>query len=129
MSLRLRGADEMITKRTLWVSIIVSMVIGIVAGFAIERYRMQSGETHFGKTRYVSYMTKQLELTQVQQRQLDSIITYVHPKFQAIRKNFNADLQGQLDSTRKMIANILTNEQKQKFQLVLSQMKSGSDNR
>jgi hypothetical protein len=104
------------------------MVIGIVAGFAVERYRMRSGETHFGKTRYVNYMTKQLELTQVQQRQLDSIITYVHPKFQAIRKDFNADLQAQLDSTRRMIANILTNEQRQRFQLMLSQTKANSDN-
>ncbi len=118
----------MITKRTLWISIIVSMVVGLVAGFAIERYRIETGEMHFGKTRYINYMTRQLELTQVQQRQLDSIITYIHPKFQAIRKNFNADLQGQVDSTRKMIAYILTNEQKQKFQLMLSQTKANSDN-
>jgi hypothetical protein len=104
------------------------MIIGGIAGFAIERYRTQSGDSHPGKTKFISYMTKELSLSQMQQRQLDSIVTFVHPKFQAIRKQFNADLQSQMDSTRKMISGILTNEQQQKFQDVLSQMRSNSDN-
>jgi len=118
----------MFTKRTLWISIIASMIIGGVAGFVIERYRIQSGDSHFGKTRFISYMTKELDLTQTQRRQLDSIIDYVHPKFHAIREKFNADLQSQMDSTKMMITNILTNEQQQKLQFVYSQMKSNSDN-
>lgn len=118
----------MFTKRTLWIAIIISMIIGGVAGFAIDRDGMQNGDSHLGKTRFVNYMTKQLNLTQMQQGQLDSIINYVHPKFQAIRKKFNADLQSQMDSTKTMITNILTNEQRQKFQVVLNQMKSNSDN-
>lgn len=118
----------MFTKRTLWLSIIVSMIIGGVAGFAIEKYRMQSGDSHFGRTRFINYMTKELSLTQAQQRQLDSIITYAHPKFHAIREKFNVDMKNQMDSTRKMITNILTNEQQQKFQIVLSQMRNDSDN-
>jgi Spy/CpxP family protein refolding chaperone len=118
----------MFTKRTLWLSIIVSMIIGGVAGFEIERYRMQSDDSHFGKTRFINYMTKELSLTQTQRQQLDSIITYSHPKFHAIREKFNADIQGQMDSTRKMITNILTGEQQQKFQILLKQMRSNSDN-
>ena len=116
----------MITKRTLWLSIIVSMVIGGLAGYAIDRYRLQGSDSHFGKTRFINYMTKELDLTQSQQGQLDSIINYVHPKFQAIRKKFSEDLQGQMDSTRKMITDILTDKQQQKFQIVLSQMRGDS---
>jgi uncharacterized membrane protein YraQ (UPF0718 family) len=118
----------MITKRTLWLSIIVSMIIGGTAGLAIDRYWMQNSDSHFGKNRFVNYMTKELNLTQRQQAQLDSIIDYVHPKFQTIRKKFNADLQEQTDSTRKMINGILTGEQQQKLQMVYSQTKTNSDN-
>lgn len=119
----------MITRRTLWLSIIASMIIGGVAGFAIDKYRTQNGDSHFGKSRFISYMTKELNLTQKQQEQLDSIISYVHPKFQAIRKKFNADLQGQMDSTRKMITGILTDEQQRKLQTVYNQTKTDSENR
>ncbi|HUI30881.1 MAG TPA: hypothetical protein VLX91_11735 [Candidatus Acidoferrales bacterium] len=118
----------MVTKRILWVSIIVSMIVGGVAGFAIDKYGMRNDDSHFGKRRYINYLTKELSLTQTQQKQLDSIISYAHPKFQAIRKKFNADLQSQMDSTRKMINTILSSEQQNKFQLVLGQMKSNSDN-
>jgi len=118
----------MITRRTLWLSIIVSMVIGGFAGFGIDRYKMQSNDSHFGKTRFINYMTKELNLTESQKGELDSIISFAHPKFQAIRKKFNADLQDQMDSTRQMISNILNGEQQKKFQIVLSQMKRDSDN-
>ncbi len=118
----------MVGKRILWLSIVVSMIIGGVAGFGIDRYRMQSHDSHLGKTRFINYLTKELGLSQTQQQQVDSIITYVHPKFQSIRKRFNTDLQSQMDSTRKMIGNILTDEQQQKFQIVLNQMKSDSNN-
>ncbi len=118
----------MFTKQTLWIAIIVSMVIGGFVGVAIDRYGFQNNDSHFGKTRFVNYVSKRLDLTSSQRRQLDSLINYVHPKFQAIRKKFNADLQDQMDSTKKMITEILTTEQQHEFQVVLNQMKKNSDN-
>jgi hypothetical protein len=105
------------------------MIIGGVAGFLIESYRTQGGDSHFGKTRFVKYMTEELNLTQMQQKQLDSIITYVHPKFRAIREKFNADMQSETDSTRKMITSILSDQQKQKLQVVLSPARNASAHR
>lgn len=118
----------MFTRKTLWLSIIVSMIVGGIAGVLIERYWTQRADSHFGKTRFVSYMTKELDLTQQQQQQLDSIINFVHPRFHAIRTKFNADIKIQTDSTRKMISSILTHEQQEKLERVYSQMKSNSDN-
>ncbi len=119
----------MFRKRTLLGSIIVSMIIGGIAGFAIDRYGMQSGDSHFGKTRFMNYLTKQLDLTEMQQKQLDSIVTYVHPRFREIRQKFNADMRNQMDSTRNMIMGILTPEQQQKYQALFSQRHGNSDNR
>ncbi len=118
----------MFTRRTLWLSIILSMIVGGIAGLMIDRYRMQTENSHFGKTRFISYMTKELDLTQKQQQQLDSIINCVHPKFHEIRTKFNTDIQTQTDSTRRMISAILTHEQQEKLERVYSQMKTNSSN-
>ena len=92
------------------------MIIGGVAGFEIDRHGIPNSDSHMGKTRFISYLTNEFDLTQVQRKQLDSIINYAHPKFQTIRRKFNTDLQEQMDSTRKMIKNILNDQQQQKFQ-------------
>lgn len=95
------------------------MIIGAIAGFAIDRYDLQKQDSHHGKAYFKNYLTKELNLTMVQQRQLDSIINYAHPKFQGIRKRFNFDMQSQMDSAHKMITNILTPNQQQKFHVLL----------
>ena len=105
----------MITKRTLLAAIVLSLIVGGVAGVAVDRLAFQTGESHFGKTKFINYMTEELGLSTVQQRQLDSIITYVHPKFQAIRKNFKSEMKGQIDSTQGMIKSILTPRQQIKL--------------
>ena len=114
----------MFTKQTLWLAIIFSMIVGGVVGFEIDRYAFQGSDSHFGKMRFVNYCTKELNLTAEQQRQLDSVIDYVHPKFQAIRKKFNEDMQSQADSGQKMINKILTPEQQGKFQVLMAKMES-----
>ncbi len=118
----------MITKRTLWAAIIVSMIIGGIASFAIYKFESQPDSSHFGKTRFVNYMTKELDLTASQQKQLDSIVTYVHPKFQTIRKNFRLRLESQIDSTQDMIKSILTPVQRAKIEKIYNRNKSGSNN-
>jgi len=104
------------------------MIVGGVAGFAIDKYQLQHDDSHFGRTRFVNYLTKELGLSVAQQGQLDSIITYVHPRFQAIRRKFNTDMQSQVDTTHKMISSILTIEQQSKLKELDKQMKSNSDN-
>lgn len=105
----------MITKRTLLMAIIASLIVGGLAGFGIDRIAFQNGESHFGKTRFINYMTQQLGLSSSQQRQLDSIITFVHPEFQSIRRNFKTAMKSQIDSTNKMIKSILTPQQQIKL--------------
>ncbi len=119
----------MITKRTLWAAIIVSMIVGGIAGFAISSFETQPNSSHFGKNRFINYMTKELSLTTTQQRQLDSIATYAHPKFQAIRKDFRSRLEGEIDSTQAMIKSILTNAQRSKFEALSKKTKTESDNK
>ncbi|MCL5034881.1 MAG: hypothetical protein M1395_07235 [Bacteroidetes bacterium] len=119
----------MITKKILWAAIIISMIIGGIAGFAIDRFESQPSSSHFGKTKFINYMTNELDLTVVQQKQLDSIVTYVHPKFQAIRKNFRSELENQIDSTQDMIKSILTPVQRSKIDALYSKTKTGSDNK
>ncbi|MFZ1082236.1 MAG: hypothetical protein WAO19_09955 [Candidatus Kryptoniota bacterium] len=114
----------MFTKLTLWLAIIVSMIIGGAAGFEIDR-QLQNSDTHHGHAQYVSYLTHELDLTTNQQKQLDSILNYVHPKFQAIRKEFNVDMQTEMDSTQNMINNILTSaEQQSKFRVLIAKIES-----
>lgn len=114
----------MITKKTLLMAVIVSLIVGGIAGFAIDRLELQTGESHFGKTRFVNFMTEQLGLSVYQQRQLDSIITFVHPKFQTIRKNFKSELKSQIDSTQDMIKSILTPQQQTKLDALNRKMQS-----
>ncbi len=110
-------------------AIIVSLVIGGIAGFGIDRFYFQHSNSHFGKTRFVHFMTQQLALTNTQQRQLDSIITFVHPKFQGIRKGFKSAMQSQVDSTQAMIKRILTAQQQVKLDSLNQKMQSDNDNR
>ncbi len=105
----------MITKRTLLAAIVFSLIVGGIAGVVVDRLAFQSRESHFGKTKFINYMTEELGLSTGQQRQLDSIITYVHPKFQAIRKNFKSEMKSQIDSTQGMIKSILTPQQQIKL--------------
>ncbi len=119
----------MVTKRTLLIAVIVSLVVGGVAGFTIYRLYFAPSESHFGKTRFINFMTQELGLSTTQKRQLDSIITFVHPKFQAIRKNFNSSMKNQSDSTQVMIRTILTAEQRVKLDALNKKMQSGNDNK
>ncbi len=119
----------MVTRRTLWISIIVSMIVGGIVGYAIDRNQFQHDDSHSGKTRFINFMTEQLNLTAIQQRQLDSIVNVVHPKFQSIRSRFNAEMQKQVDSTRQMIKTILTPDQQKKLQVLNNKMKSETDNK
>ena len=114
----------MVTKQTLWLAIVVSMIVGGVVGFEIDMYEFQNSDSHIGKTQFEKYCTKELKLTAEQQRQLDSVIDSIHPKFQAIRKKFNADMESQADSGREMIDKILTPEQQDKFRVLMAKMKS-----
>lgn len=119
----------MITKRTLLMAVIVSLVVGGVAGFAIDRLYFAPSDSHFGKTRFINFMTQELGLSTTQKRQLDSIITFVHPKFQAIRKNFYTAMKNQSDSTQGMIRTILTAEQQARLDALNKKMQSGNDNK
>lgn len=119
----------MITKRTLLISIVISLVIGGVAGFAIDRLVLEPNSSHFGKARFVSFMTQQLGLSKPQQRQLDSIITFVHPRFQSIRKTFSTAMKSEADSTQAMIRSILTPRQQGKLDALDKKMRGGSDNK
>jgi len=118
-----------ITKRTLLVSVVVSLIVGGIAGAIIDRIELQPGGSHFGKTKFVNFMTHELGLSATQSRELDSIITYVHPKFHAIRKNFNIELRNQIDSTQAMIRSILTPQQQAKLDALNKKMQSGNDNK
>ena len=109
-------------------SIILSLVIGGIAGFALDRLKLEHSDARFGKARFISFMTQQLGLSTNQQKQLDSIITYVHPKFQAIRKNFKTSIKSQVDSTQHMIKSILTPQQQVKLDSLNSRMQRGNDN-
>ena len=114
----------MFTKQTLWLSIIVSMIVGGAVGFEIDRHALQDGDSHVGKARFENYCTKQLNLNVEQQKQLDSVINLIHPKFQAIRKKFNEDMQSQADSGQRMISKILTPEQQDKFRVLMAKIES-----
>jgi len=116
----------MITRKTLWASIIISMIIGGIAGFEIDRSNFKQKESHLGRNAYIKVMTKELGLTTTQQGQLDSILVLVHPKFQAIRKTFNVQMHGQIDTTQRMIMTILSPEQRETLAAINAKNDSGS---
>ncbi len=102
------------------------MIAGAFAGYEIDRYYFVDRDSHFGKTRFISYMTNELGLTRTQQAQLDSIVAHAHPKFQAIRKEFSTQLREEADSTQRMIKSILNPEQQVKFVPLIKQMRRDS---
>lgn len=110
-------------------AIIISLIVGGIAGFAIDRLELQPNAGHFGKARFISFMTQQLNLSKEQQRQLDSIITYVHPKFQAIRQSFKTEMKTQIDSTQHMIKSILSPQQQTELDSLNKKMQSQNDNK
>lgn len=105
------------------------MIAGGIAGFAINGFEAQHGSSHFGKDKFINYLTKELSLTNTQQKQLDSIVTYVHPKFQEIRKDFRSRMEGQIDSTQAMIKSILNPVQRKGFEALSRNTKTGNDNK
>lgn len=110
-------------------AVIISLIVGGIAGFAIDRLELQPNGGHFGKARFISFMTQQLALTRNQQRQLDSIITYVHPKFQEIRQSFKTEMKSQIDSTQDMIKSILSLKQRTELDSLNRRMQRQNDNK
>ncbi len=97
------------------------MIAGGIAGYFIESTNFHRDNSHFQKSRYINYMTKELQLSTTQRQEFDSIVTEVHPKFQIIRDKFNSEMHMQADSTRKMIYRILSPEQQARLQALNKQ--------
>jgi len=112
-----------VTKRTLWIAVFVSVIIGAGAGYYVGIVINRSENGTHGKKAIVGYLTEKLQLSDMQQRQLDSILTLMHPVFEKARAGFRAEIQHDIDSTNNLILGILNGQQKDKFIDLIKEMK------
>ncbi|MGC8652756.1 MAG: hypothetical protein ACP5US_02065 [Candidatus Kryptoniota bacterium] len=111
------------TRRILWISIFVSIILGAGLGYYLGITINRNENAEHGKKVMVKYLTKKLQLSNLQQQQLDSILTKMHPAFEKTRADFRARIQRDIDSTDKLIMEILNSQQKDKFIDLINEMK------
>lgn len=113
----------MVTRRALWISIFVSVILGAGLGYYIGIIINKNETGVHGKGAVIEYLTKKLQLSDAQQHQLDSILTRMHPTFERTRANFRTEIQRDIDSTNKLILEILNDQQKEKFTHLIKEMR------
>lgn len=122
-------------KARLWLGLvfILGAAIGAVFGysFAHRSYAATQGPTATmsepeRRTKRVAMMTKEVELTPEQSTQVDQIIHQAHEEIKAIHDKSDAEVNAQVDQVRlkarEQMRNLLTPEQKPKFEALIQRL-------
>lgn len=114
-------------KAALWVGVVflLGAALGGTLGyvFAHQSYAATPVLTDQAKTQHkVERLTQELGLSTQQQQQLSVIITDVQAEYKAIRKTTDPQIDGARQKGRERVREILTPEQKPKFEEFLRKM-------
>jgi Spy/CpxP family protein refolding chaperone len=152
-------AEEGGRKPTLWVAlaIIAIALAGALGGIAVDRALHAHGPMDVGRggpggpggrggfgrrggmfgappsdsarARMRARMAKELELTPVQQQQVDSLMSAQAPKFRALREKFEPAMDSLVHETQAQMDKILTPEQQAKAKAMREKWRSGRGGR
>ena len=124
-------SGESLKKARLWLALVfvLGMAIGGVFGYSFA-HRTLAAPLATGtqvseperRVRRVAQMTKELGLTPEQATSFDAIIHQTHDQMKAIRDKSDADVEALRQNARNEMRELLTAEQKPKFEAMAQKM-------
>jgi Spy/CpxP family protein refolding chaperone len=115
-------------RAALWVALVflLGAALGCVAGYvyAAHRTALASGRLtgQAKRAQKVERLTRELNLTADQQRQLDAVLADVQAKYKAIHQTIEPQVSAVRHEAREKIRAFLTPEQKPKFEEFLRRL-------
>ncbi len=104
-------------------TILVSFLLGAVVGAAaLKVMSMNAKPAPSGLVRLETELHKRLNLTEIQQKRLDSLLQRRRVVFEDFRTQMSAHFQEMRDTTRDSIRQILTEEQKPGFEAFVKEL-------
>ena len=123
--------SESLKKARLWLAVVfvLGMAIGGVFGYSFAHRTLaaplatapQLSEPE-RRGRRVAEMTKELALTQEQATDIDAVIHQTHDQMKAIHDKSDADMEALRQNARNQMRQLLTPEQKPKFEALVQKM-------
>lgn len=120
-------------KARLWLGLVfvLGMAIGGVFGYSFAHRASaapltttQTMSEPERRAKRVADMTKEIGLTPEQSASVDAIIRQAHEEMKAIRDKSDADVDAAKQKARNQIRQLLTEEQKPKFEAMIQRMDS-----
>ena len=123
-------------RAVLWIAIVfvLAAALGAVSGYMYgHRAPAAPLSDDARRAQKVETLTKELQLTPVQQTQVDGIFRDTQSKFQDIRANSKKESDAQIEvarqAARERLRSVMTPEQKPKFEEYLRKMDEDRKNR
>jgi len=119
-------------KAAMWIAavFVLAAALGSVSGYMYGHRAPGPPLSDDAKRQQkVATLTKELQLTPEQQTQVDAIFRDTQGKFQAIRKDSDAQIEVARQAGRERLRSVLTPEQKPKFEEFLRKMDEDRKNR
>lgn len=116
-------------KAALWVGaiFILGVVLGGAVGYIFGHHRVSAApgpppSEQERRARRVEQLTQELTLTGEQRQQLDAILSQLHAEYKTLHEQSDAQIDQARQRGRNRIREILTPEQKPKFEEFLKRM-------
>jgi periplasmic protein CpxP/Spy len=116
-------------KAALWVGAIfvLGVVLGGAMGYIFGHHRVSAAagpppSEQERRARRVEEMTRELSLTNDQRQQLDTILSQLHAEYKVLHEQSDAQIDQARQQGRNRIREILTPEQKPKFEVFLQRL-------
>jgi periplasmic protein CpxP/Spy len=119
-------------KAVMWIAavFVLAAALGSVSGYMYGHRAPGPPLSEDAKRQQkVVTLTKELQLTPEQQTQVDAIFRDTQGKFQAIRKESDAQIEAARQAGRERLRSMLTPEQKPKFEEFLRRLDEDRKNR
>lgn len=119
-------------KAAMWIAavFVLAAALGSVSGYMYGHRAPGPPLSDDAKRQQkVATLTKELQLTPEQQTQVDAIFRDTQGKFQAIRKDSDAQVEVARQAGRERLRSVLTPEQRPKFEEFLRKMDEDRKNR
>jgi len=119
------------SKARLWLTVVfvLGAAIGGVFGYAFSQRHVLAGPTPMAqlpeperRAKRIAEMTKELGLTPQQAASFDGIIHQAHDEMKTIRDKAESDVDGVRQNGRNQMRQLLTPEQKPKFEAMVQKM-------
>ena len=126
------AAGSATRKAAMWIAavFVLAAALGSVSGYMYGHRAPGPPLSDDAKRQQkVATLTKELQLTPEQQTQVDAIFRDTQGKFQAIRKDSDAQIEVARQAGRERLRSVLTPEQKPKFEEFLRKMDEDRKNR